>query len=93
MKILLPVKLSCYVQESAGEFCWSRWLFSGCLGTFIGIWEVNSQSYLSQNLQARYSLNTYFPFLGLVEETEISACKTLCLCSTLKEVSHKIVKV
>lgn len=94
MKILLPIKLSCHMQESAREFCYPSWLLGvvGCLGTFIGSQEVNSQSYLSQNIQARYSLNTYFTFLGLLKETEMSACKTICLCSTLKEVSNKIVK-
>lgn len=92
MKILLPVKWSCHVQESAREFGYPGWLFFGCLGTFIGSWEVNSQSYPSQNIQARYSLSTYFTFLSLLKETEMSACKTICLCSTLKEVSHKIMK-
>lgn len=90
--MLLPVKLSCHMQESAREFCYPRWLFSGCLGSFMGSREVNSQSYLSWNIQARYSLHTYVTFLGLLKETEMSACKTICLCSTLKEVSHKIIK-
>lgn len=92
MKILLPVKLSCHMQESAREFRYPRRLFSGCLGTFIGSWEVNSQSYLSQNIQTRYSLNAYFTFLGVLKETEMLARKTICLRSTLKEVSHKIIE-
>lgn len=83
------------MQESAGELCWQKGLFLGCLETFGRSWEVSSQSHLSQNRWG-FFLNMKFTILNLLEEIEISACKTMCPRSIffcfLKEVSNKTVK-